>query len=187
MYFLFSEIVLYGGTLMINVVEESNNALFRRVLLLVTLVIVGYFTTTLMEKTIWSISEAILLKEAGVHTMAVVLEYTPENVRAYSNFSRSTKPEIRHLYNIKYDGYTNVIELDHPYYINDILPVLYDKNNPKLVWQGVNTLSSWTLWKINVRIMNFSKGDVFNVLFFDFLGITVSWKLMMEIFKIRQK
>ncbi|AIF51851.1 hypothetical protein [Pelosinus sp. UFO1] len=153
----------------------------KYLLLIVVILIVGWSTISLLKDTIYSFSDVIMFKSRGVETSAKVLEYKPQNIWTYSFLSRHKTIETSHVYVIVYDGHIQEIELNVPQQINSKLPVIYDKDNPAFVWQGMKDLSIWKLWKLNTRISFFPKGDVLGVVTFNFLGIITIYNLVMVI------
>jgi hypothetical protein len=88
----------------------------------------------------YSIAASINLADNGVFTEAKVLAYAPYTT------GRSTINN----YLILYNNYTEGIVLwgrDHP--VNSKVSVVYDKNNPRLVWLGNFGDNAWELYKSN--------------------------------------
>ncbi|MBP2651651.1 MAG: hypothetical protein H6Q74_2476 [Firmicutes bacterium] len=88
----------------------------------------------------YSIAMSVNLADNGVFTEAKVLTYAPYKT------GRSTINN----YLILYDNYTAGIVLwgrDHP--VNSKVSVVYDKNNPSLVWLGNIGDDAWEVYKSN--------------------------------------
>ena len=87
-----------------------------------------------------SINTAIVLAEDGTFTEASVLIYAPY----------STGRSIVNNYLVSYDNNTAGIVLwgrDHP--VNSKVSVVYNKNNPGIVWLGNPGGNAWELYKSN--------------------------------------
>jgi|GEM_PF-2709092 len=93
-----------------------------------------------------NITKAITLVDQGVSSTATLLEYIP--------FKSSGKnPRDHYYYIISYDKYRASIELENSRYpINSTIQVIYDKNNPKLVWLGNHTMNVWDLYCLNTNV-----------------------------------
>lgn len=91
----------------------------------------------------YSIFDSFNLANNGIFTDGKVLCYAP--YKALLN--RSSKVNN---YKVSYDGYTGDVVLwgmDHP--TNSKVSVVYDKNNPNLVWLGNHGDNAWKLYKLN--------------------------------------
>ncbi|TWH47959.1 hypothetical protein Salpa_4084 [Sporomusa sp. KB1] len=155
-----------------------SKALFWIIFLLITC-----FMLSLLLDIGTNIHTAIKLKKYGVETIATISEYEPQNGRVSKFWQKYTQTETRHIHAITYDGFTNNIELDHQYSLTSRIPVIYDKDDPSVVWINTIPRSTWKLIFTNMKIIGFTKGDILNILFYTGLGVVAFFILIKAYFK----
>ena len=123
---------------------EDKSSTFSKMICCLGAIIIIFIIIVIANSFYVKITDAIILANKGVSATATLLEYKP---------LRSVRNSWYDYYLISYDKYTGIIELQNgKYLINSTIPVVYDKNNPKLVWWGESGMNVWDLYHLNTHL-----------------------------------
>ncbi len=146
-------------------------------------ILATWFMFSLLIDLATNVHTAIRLKNHGVETIATISEYTPQKERIYKFWERFSHLEPRHLHTVTYNGISNIIELDQQYPVNNRISLIYDKDNPRIVWINTIPLTAWKLLSTNMKIAGFTRGDIVNVLLYSGLLVATFYILIKNYIK----
>jgi hypothetical protein len=157
--------------------------IFDKILFWIVFILITWVMLSLLLDTAANIHTAIKLKNYGIETIATINEYKPKNELVRKFWQKYRQTETRHIHEITYDGITNDIELDQKYSVNSRISIIYDKDDPGVVWINTIPLTTWKLLFTNMKILGFTKGDILNILIYTGFGVVAFYILTKLYFK----
>jgi len=162
---------------------NKNISIWHQALFWIVFILITCFMFSLLLDTATSVHTAIRLKNHGVETIATINEYIPQSERVSKFWLKHSQTETRHIHAITYNGITDDIELDQQYPVNKRISIIYDKEDPSIVWINTIPLTIWKLLSSNIKITGFTRGDILNILLFNGLGVVTFYILIKAYFK----